>query len=131
MAEQLLHGSQIATAGSVHFTELPYGRGTEVRVELKYDPPGGTLGSWLILGSAARRLIKIHRNKLAARKRHLDGLLGVDVSHSLAAQSANADHLMQHRDRDRRGIGPDALASPGQLTTHPPAQLADETHPPR
>ena len=32
------------TAGSVHFTELPNGRGTEVRVELKYDPPAGKLG---------------------------------------------------------------------------------------
>lgn len=48
----------------------------------------GTLGSWLSFGSAASRHLKIHRNTLAARVRHLDGLLGVDVSHSLAAQSA-------------------------------------------
>lgn len=48
----------------------------------------GTLGSWLSFGSAARRHLKIHRNTLAARVRHIDGLLGVDVSHSLAAQSA-------------------------------------------
>ncbi|MFD7506850.1 helix-turn-helix domain-containing protein [Streptomyces sp. NPDC059850] len=48
----------------------------------------GTLGSWLSFGSAASRHLKIHRNTLAARMRHLDGLLGVDVSHSLAAQSA-------------------------------------------
>lgn len=47
IAWRSLSGSQIATAGSVHFTTLPQGRGTEVRVTLKYDPPGGSLGSWL------------------------------------------------------------------------------------
>jgi len=48
----------------------------------------GTLGSWLSFGSAASRHLKIHRNTLAARVRQIDGLLGVDVSRSLAAQSA-------------------------------------------
>jgi uncharacterized membrane protein len=45
-----LDGSDVDTAGSVRFEELPHGRGTEVRVELKYDPPAGKLGSavaWL------------------------------------------------------------------------------------
>jgi uncharacterized membrane protein len=36
-----LPGSQVNTAGSVHFKGLPGNRGTEVRVLLKYDPPGG------------------------------------------------------------------------------------------
>jgi len=47
IAWRSLEGSQIATAGSVHFTPLPGGHGTEVRVVLKYDLPGGQLGSWL------------------------------------------------------------------------------------
>jgi len=38
-------GSEINTAGSVHFKPAPGGRGTEVRVELQYLPPGGTLGA--------------------------------------------------------------------------------------
>lgn len=42
-----LDGSDVDTAGSVHFRELPHGRGTEVRVELKYDPPGGKVGTFL------------------------------------------------------------------------------------
>jgi len=42
-----LPGATVATAGSVHFTPASGGRGTEVHVELKYDPPGGQLGSWL------------------------------------------------------------------------------------
>jgi uncharacterized membrane protein len=47
IAWRSLEGSQVNTAGSVHFTPLPAGRGTEVRVTLKYDPPCGPLGSWL------------------------------------------------------------------------------------
>ena len=37
--------SEVATAGSVHFTPAPGGRGTEVRVELKYEPPAGKVGA--------------------------------------------------------------------------------------
>jgi uncharacterized membrane protein len=47
IAWRSLSGSQIATAGSVHFTPLSFDRGTEVVVTLKYDPPGGKLGSWM------------------------------------------------------------------------------------
>lgn len=37
IAWRSVDGSQVDTAGSVHFRELPDGRGTEVRVSLKYD----------------------------------------------------------------------------------------------
>ncbi len=47
IAWRSLAGSMVSTAGSVHFTPLPADHGTEVRVELKYDPPAGKLGSWL------------------------------------------------------------------------------------
>ena len=47
IAWRSLEGSQIATAGRVLFTPLSNNRGTEVQVALKYDPPGGKLGSWL------------------------------------------------------------------------------------
>jgi len=40
-----LPGSDIENAGSVHFTEAPGGRGTEVRVVLAYKPPAGALGA--------------------------------------------------------------------------------------
>jgi len=49
IAWRSLPGSMVDTAGSVHF--VPTGNGTEVRVSLKYDPPGGqagaTLARWL------------------------------------------------------------------------------------
>lgn len=40
-----LPGSDVDTAGSVHFRSAPSGRGTEVRVTLKYDPPAGKVGA--------------------------------------------------------------------------------------
>ena len=45
IAWRSLEGSEVATAGSVHFTPAPGGRGTEVRVEMKYDPPAGKVGA--------------------------------------------------------------------------------------
>jgi uncharacterized membrane protein len=39
-----LEGSKVENSGSVAFTAAPGGDGTEVRVELSYDPPGGALG---------------------------------------------------------------------------------------
>ncbi len=51
IAWRSLPGSQIDTAGSVHFNKLPHDRGTEVRVSIKYNPPGGKIGdriAWLL-----------------------------------------------------------------------------------
>lgn len=47
IAWRSLTGSQVRTAGSVHFRPLPADHGTEVHIILKYDPPAGALGSWL------------------------------------------------------------------------------------
>jgi uncharacterized membrane protein len=40
-----LPGSDVDTAGSVRFTSRPGDRGTELRISIKYDPPGGKLGA--------------------------------------------------------------------------------------
>ncbi len=42
-----LEGADVDNAGSVHFTPAPTGSGTEVRVILQYDPPGGMVGAVL------------------------------------------------------------------------------------
>jgi uncharacterized membrane protein len=47
IAWRSLEGSQVSTAGSVHFSPAPGNRGTEVRVTLKYDPPAGRAGTLL------------------------------------------------------------------------------------
>jgi uncharacterized membrane protein len=45
LAWRSLDGSQVSNSGWVSFTPAPGdGGGTEVRVELSYDPPGGALG---------------------------------------------------------------------------------------
>lgn len=40
-----LENSDVANAGSVHFEDASGGRGTEVRIELQYNPPGGAVGA--------------------------------------------------------------------------------------
>jgi uncharacterized membrane protein len=45
IAWQSCEGSDVPNQGSVRFLDAPSGRGTEVRVELHYDPPGGALGA--------------------------------------------------------------------------------------
>jgi len=47
-----IDGSKVDNAGSVHFEPAIGGRGTEVKVVLRYDPPGGVLGATIskILG---------------------------------------------------------------------------------
>jgi uncharacterized membrane protein len=38
-------GSDVANAGSVRFAPAPGGRGTEIHVDLQYEPPAGRLGA--------------------------------------------------------------------------------------
>jgi len=58
IAWRSLPGSTVDTAGSVHFE--PAAGGTQVRVVLKYDPPGGKLGAaaaW-VLGAAPEEQLR-------------------------------------------------------------------------
>jgi uncharacterized membrane protein len=45
IAWRSLPGADVDNAGSVWFREAPAGRGTEVKVELQYNPPAGALGA--------------------------------------------------------------------------------------
>lgn len=45
IAWRSLPGASVDNAGSVWFREAPAGRGTEVRVELQYNPPAGKIGA--------------------------------------------------------------------------------------
>ncbi|HYO64384.1 MAG TPA: SRPBCC family protein [Pyrinomonadaceae bacterium] len=45
IAWRSLEGADVDNAGSVHFTPAPGGRGTQVRVVVKYDPPAGKVGA--------------------------------------------------------------------------------------
>jgi uncharacterized membrane protein len=60
IAWRSLAGSQVETAGSVHFSPAAEGRGTEVRVNLKYNPPAGQLGIAVakLLGASADQQVR-------------------------------------------------------------------------
>jgi uncharacterized membrane protein len=48
IAWQSIEGSDVVSAGSVHFDDLGAGRGTRVRVRLQYNPPGGKVGAAIV-----------------------------------------------------------------------------------
>jgi uncharacterized membrane protein len=60
IAWRSLPGADVPNAGSVHFDPAPDGRGTVVRVVLKYDPPAGKLGALAsrVFGAAPEREIE-------------------------------------------------------------------------
>lgn len=47
IAWRSLPGSDVDSAGSVRFSDAPQGRGTEIRVELQYNPPAGVVGAYV------------------------------------------------------------------------------------
>jgi len=55
-----LDGADVDTAGSVRFRELGLNRGTEVRVNLKYDPPAGKVGTAIsrLFGEAPEQQVR-------------------------------------------------------------------------
>lgn len=57
IAWRSLPGSQIETAGSIHFASLGHDRGTAVVVSMKYNPPAGAVGDTIasLLGSGLQQ----------------------------------------------------------------------------
>jgi uncharacterized membrane protein len=47
IAWRSLEGSTVDSAGSVQFKDAPGDRGTEIHVELQYNPPGGAVGAYI------------------------------------------------------------------------------------
>lgn len=45
IAWRSLEGADVDNSGSVHFVRAPGNRGTIVRVEINYNPPGGAIGA--------------------------------------------------------------------------------------
>jgi uncharacterized membrane protein len=60
IAWQSLEGSELSTAGSVNFRETP--RGTEVRVNLQYNPPAGKLGAAVARLLGEEPSVQIHED---------------------------------------------------------------------
>jgi uncharacterized membrane protein len=60
IAWQSLEGSEVSTAGSINFRETP--RGTEVRVNLQYNPPAGKLGAAVARLLGEEPSVQIHED---------------------------------------------------------------------
>jgi uncharacterized membrane protein len=60
--------SNVAHAGSVHFEDAPDGRGTQVRLVLDYEPPGGRTGHLLfkLLGISPEQMVDQDLRRLKA-----------------------------------------------------------------
>ncbi len=60
IAWRSLPGSQVDSAGSVSFKDAPHGRGTEVKVELQYNPPAGAVGAMIasLIGQQPARQVQ-------------------------------------------------------------------------
>jgi uncharacterized membrane protein len=86
IAWRTLEGSQVASAGSVHFEPADDGA-TQVRVNLKYDPPGGKLGSLVarLFGENPQQQIE---EDLARFKEIMEGSMGSMPRNQSASASA-------------------------------------------
>lgn len=86
IAWRTLEGSQVASAGSVHFEAAGEGA-TNVRVNLKYDPPGGKLGSLVarLFGENPQRQIE---EDLARFKEIMEGSMGAVADNKQSAGAA-------------------------------------------
>jgi uncharacterized membrane protein len=47
LAWRSVGGTRVPNAGTVIFADAPAGRGTELQVEIRYDPPAGSVGAAL------------------------------------------------------------------------------------
>jgi uncharacterized membrane protein len=86
IAWKTVAGADVDHAGSVHFREVPNGRGTEVRVLLRYDPPGGKVG-----GFVARLFGEEPSMQVASDLRRLKRILEIGEEPTVEGQSSGRD----------------------------------------
>ena len=66
IAWRALAEAEVPNSGQVRFQDAPGGRGTEVVVELKYEPPGGRLGAFVakLFGEEPNQQVKADLRRL-------------------------------------------------------------------
>jgi len=72
IAWESLEGSDVSTEGMVSFSPAPGDRGTEVRVEIDYEPPGGAVGE-----AIAKLFGKVQGHQLESDLRRFKQLMEV------------------------------------------------------
>ncbi len=97
IAWRSLPGSDVSNAGSVHFADAAGGRGTEVRIELQYDPPGGAIGAYVakLFGEEPSTQI---RNDLKRLKTRLEsGVVPTTEGQSVGSSGCDQDNERRMR----------------------------------
>ena len=99
IAWRSLEGSDVQSAGSVAFRPAPGGRGTEITVELQYNPPAGIAGALFarLFGEEPAQQIRedLHRLQQVMEAGEVPTTQGQPIGeeNNEAAQSADADAL--------------------------------------
>src|SRR5689334_3072123 len=95
IAWRSLPGTTVDNAGSVLFKDAPGGRGTEVTVELQYNPPAGVLGALVasLWGEEPGQQIQedLHRLKQLMEAGEIPTVEGQSSGRSTRADSRTAD----------------------------------------
>ncbi len=94
IAWRSLEGADVDNAGSVRFEADPSGRGTVVRVALKYDPPGGRLGKIVakLFGEAPDQQVEDDLNRFKRLMEVGDTSSGESFESFQSGRSATAGH---------------------------------------
>lgn len=101
LAWRTLEGAAVPNHGEVRFTDAPAGRGTELRVELHYEPPAGAVGkavaAWLgddpeaAVREALRRYKQVLEAGEVVRSDGSPGGAGQGLTQQRPAQPATAE----------------------------------------
>jgi uncharacterized membrane protein len=94
-------GSDVDSAGSVHFKPAPRGRGTQVLLELQYLPPGGIFGAAL-----ARLMGENPADQIQEDLRRLKQLMETGEISTTEGQPHGKECILRHRPATARRAVP-------------------------
>lgn len=93
-----LEGTSVPNAGAVIFRPAAQGRGTEVQVSLKYDPPGGAIGSAIAKLFGEEPSLQIQGDLFRFRQLMEAGEISTTTGQSSGREDENADLHQQVAD---------------------------------
>ncbi len=104
-----VENSDIPNAGSVHFTPAPGGRGTQIKVELEYSPPGG------VIGAAFAKLFGEEPSQTVSQDLlHLKELMEVGEVPTTRGQPHGSRNVLSKFGRSREPNANQVMASPAE-----------------
>jgi uncharacterized membrane protein len=100
IAWRSLPGAEVDSAGTVMFKDAPGGRGTELRVELQYNPPGGALGAVLAKLWGEEPSQQVHEDLLRLKQILEAGEVPTTTGQPTGQRSNPAHAVARQSDRD-------------------------------